>query len=183
MKYCTQCGFQLDDDAAFCTQCGTPVSNTVDGETTEDVCEAVSVDIAKQTEGAGNSESTQQHKAEAAPATEEKKDSKLSPPLIIGIAAIVTAFIPNLNYVSPILSIVGIVLGVKEVKESGSKAGLILSIIGAVCFALPVIITLVGAVVSLIGTLVTYLIYGSAALATLPPILESLFEMLERIIG
>ncbi len=35
MKFCTNCGTQLDDDAVFCTNCGTPVKTTEESATAQ----------------------------------------------------------------------------------------------------------------------------------------------------
>lgn len=52
-------------------------------------------------------------------------------PIILGIVGIVFAWLFAL--VGHITSIIGIVLGVKEYKNNGKVAGLVLSIIGEVC--------------------------------------------------
>ena len=51
--------------------------------------------------------------------------------LILGVLGIIFAWLFAL--VGHILSIIGIVLGVKEYKVSGKAAGLILSVIGEIC--------------------------------------------------
>ena len=62
-----------------------------------------------------------------APAEEEK----VSVALILGIIGIVFAWLFTL--IGHIVSIIGIVFGVKESEATGKYAGLILSIIGEVC--------------------------------------------------
>ena len=60
-----------------------------------------------------------------------KADNKTSASLILGIIGIVGAWLFAL--VGHITSVIGIVLGIKEYKETEKMAGLILSIIGEVC--------------------------------------------------
>lgn len=68
--------------------------------------------------------------ANAAPApTVTVKSSKAS--LVLGIVGIIVAWLFALA--GHIVSIIGIVLGVKEYKNSGNAVGLVLSIIGEVC--------------------------------------------------
>ena len=55
--------------------------------------------------------------------------------LVLGIIAVVFAFIPGLNFLSPIIGIVGIILAVVSRKQENTPvatAGLVLSIIGLV---------------------------------------------------
>lgn len=67
--------------------------------------------------------------APAAPAAPAVKSSKAS--LVLGIVGIVVAWLFALA--GHIVSIIGIVLGVKEYKNTGNVIGLVLSIIGEVC--------------------------------------------------
>ena len=69
-----------------------------------------------------------------------KKKSKAS--LILGILGIVFAWVFAL--VGHVLSIVGIVLGIKEYKVNGNMSGLVVSIVGEVC---AIISSVIGAVV------------------------------------
>ena len=62
-------------------------------------------------------------------------------PLILGIVGIIFAWIFAL--VGHITSIIGIVLGIKEYKETNRMTGLVLSIIGEVC---SIISSIIGAV-------------------------------------
>jgi hypothetical protein len=64
-----------------------------------------------------------------APLPSEKQGTSL--PVILGILGIVCAWLYALT--GHVLSIVGIVMGVKESRETGRQTGLILSIIGEVC--------------------------------------------------
>ena len=63
------------------------------------------------------------------PAPTNQKKVQIS--LILGIIGIVSAWLYALG--GHILSIIGIVFGVKEYKETGNMIGLVLSIIGEVC--------------------------------------------------
>ena len=61
----------------------------------------------------------------------EKSNKKTQTSLVLGIVGIVVAWLFALA--GHIVSIIGIVLGIKEYKESERMTGLILSIIGEVC--------------------------------------------------
>lgn len=63
--------------------------------------------------------------------TSAKTEKKTSTSLILGIVGIVFAWLFAL--VGHITSIIGIVLGIKEYKETEKMTGLVLSIIGEVC--------------------------------------------------
>lgn len=92
--------------AKFCTHCGNEVNEDAD------VCIKCGCWVKKNT---------------SAPANEEK--AKVS--LILGIIGIVSAWLFAL--VGHITSIIGIVIGIKEYKETEKMTGLVLSIIGEVC--------------------------------------------------
>ncbi len=64
--------------------------------------------------------------AEPAPAVKSSKAS-----LVLGIVGIIVAWLFALA--GHIVSIIGIVLGIKEYKNTGNVIGLVLSIIGEVC--------------------------------------------------
>lgn len=70
-----------------------------------------------------------------------KADKKTSVSLILGIVGIVFAWLFAL--VGHILSIIGIVMGIKEYKETEKLTGLTLSIVGEVC---SIISSIIGAV-------------------------------------
>ncbi len=59
------------------------------------------------------------------------KENQTSVSLILGIIGIVFAWIFAL--IGHIISIIGIVMGIKEYKETDKVIGLVLSIIGEVC--------------------------------------------------
>ncbi len=71
--------------------------------------------------------------------TETSKKTQIS--LILGIIGIVFAWLFAL--VGHIISIIGIVIGIKEYKETEKMTGLVLSIIGEVC---SIISSIIGAV-------------------------------------
>lgn len=66
-----------------------------------------------------------------APVSNHTQQNKTQTSLILGIIGIISAWIFAL--VGHIVSIIGIVFGVKEYKETGVITGLILSIIGESC--------------------------------------------------
>ena len=92
--------------AKFCTHCGNEINENAD------VCIKCGCMVKKNT---------------STPTNEEK--AKVS--LILGIIGIVFAWIFAL--VGHITSIIGIIIGIKEYKETEKMTGLILSIIGEVC--------------------------------------------------
>ena len=63
------------------------------------------------------------------PTTEKAEPSKA--PVVLGVLGIVCAWLFALA--GHILSIIGIVMGIKEYKKTGNMTGLVLSIIGEVC--------------------------------------------------
>lgn len=198
MKYCTNCGKELNDEAVFCTECGhSTVKNNHSTEPEEIKVEApVAEEIKKVDEDWINhindeeKDEEDEPKGKAEPKTNKdatKKSDELSLPLILGIASIITAFIPAANMLSPILGFIGIILGIKEMKSSGKKAGLVLSIVGTACFVIPTVLAVVATIFSTIfgiGTGALTLFSGFAALfAFIPEMFESFAEMFESIGG
>ena len=102
--YCTKCGKELPNDAAFCTNCGYAV------------------------QGANSDQLKNSNNTE----------NKTSISLILGIIGIVFAWLFAL--VGHITSIIGIILGIKEYKETDKITGLIISLVGEVCAILSSII-------------------------------------------
>lgn len=79
------------------------------------------------------------------PATKEQQPGKSSPAaIILGILGFIFAWLFAL--IGHVLSIIGIVLGAKEIKRSGKALGLVLSIVAEVCC---VISSLIGIVMAL----------------------------------
>lgn len=97
----------------FCTHCGNEISDE------SIVCVKCGCAVAK----SAGTKSIPTDEATTAP------NSHAS--LILGIVGIVFAFLFAL--VGHITSIIGIILGIKEYRETESMAGLVLSIIGEVC--------------------------------------------------
>ena len=84
--------------------------------------------------------------------TKNKKSSKTSSPkaaLILGILGIIFAWIFAL--IGHILSIIGIIIGIKEYKNTKKMTGLILSIIGEACSLLS---SVLGALISVLTLLI-----------------------------
>lgn len=115
MKYCRYCGKQLFDEAVFCPGCG--CAATVRPVTPPPV---------------------NPRPVTAVPVSNE---NKVSVALILGICGIVLAWLFAL--LGHGASIVGIVFGAKEYKETGKITGLTLSIVGEVC---SIISSLIGVV-------------------------------------
>ena len=102
--------------ANFCTHCGNEVNENAD------ICIKCGCKVAKTT---------------FTPADEKTQVS-----LVLGIVGIVFAWLFAL--VGHITSIIGIVIGIKEYKETEKMTGLVLSIIGEVC---SIFSSIIGAVV------------------------------------
>ncbi len=73
-----------------------------------------------------------------------KGNSKFQISLVLGIIGIVFAWLFAL--IGHVVSIIGIVIGVKEKKETGKSTGLIISVIGEIC---AVISSLIGVISTL----------------------------------
>lgn len=102
-KFCSNCGNELNENSAFCTNCGCAIPDA-----------QASAPVTPNFENVPN-----------APA----KKTQVS--MILGIIGIVFAWLFAL--VGHVLSIIGIVIGVKEYKQTGKSTGLVLSIIGESC--------------------------------------------------
>ena len=109
MKFCGNCGIQIADDANVCPNCGCP----------------------SQAPSHGAAPAPGPAPMYAPPRPVAPAVSKNYASLVLGILGIVFAWLFAL--VGHVLSIVGICLGVKELKRTGSPTGLVLSIIGEVC--------------------------------------------------
>ena len=154
MKNCPMCNAELNDDVVFCTECGETL------EVVETAPEAEVVENAP--------------KAEVI--TEAPKKNKV--PFILGIVGIalialytvlylIGSIIPYIGFLitfgagffsfaALVVSIIGIVLSVKEKKATGEKKSLVINIIALVLsilipIVLPIVVTLVGLVIGLLG--------------------------------
>ena len=113
-KYCPNCGNLVDDNAAFCTKCGVALQKEENNT------------YYNYDNGYGNSYNSANSNQPPIKSTSAPKTA-----LILGILGIVFSFIFAL--VGHILSIIGIVIGIKEKKTMNYSTGLTLSIIGEVC--------------------------------------------------
>ena len=102
--YCPKCGKEFKPNTVVCSNCGFSI--------------------------AGKRAAPVKRTAAAKPAAPIEEE-KASVALILGIIGIVCAWLFALA--GHIVSIIGIVFGVKESEATGKYAGLILSIIGEVC--------------------------------------------------
>ena len=132
---CTRCGKEIAAGQNFCAVCGAPVAiqqtqtqsyqNPAQhgyqqpGQTYQQPYQA-SYQAPYQPYQQGYQAPYQQPVRQSSPAS-----------LILGIVGIIFAWLFAL--VGHITSIIGIVLGIKEYRQNGKMAGLILSIIGEVC--------------------------------------------------
>ena len=110
MKFCGKCGKEMVDEAVVCPNCG----------------------CATQAPNPGPMPGPMPGPAPLyAPPQPMAPVSKSYASLVLGIIGIIFAWLFAL--VGHIVSIIGICLGVKELKRTGSPVGLVLSIIGEVC--------------------------------------------------
>ena len=125
--FCKHCGNQIPDNATFCSHCGNAV------QTTTPPTPPVNPYYAPQ-QGNG-------------------KFPVVS--LVLGILGIILAIIPSIFYIGLILSIVGLVFGVKEKAATGKGVGLVLSIIGTCIGGVYLLLALIGLIFwgSLLGSL------------------------------
>ncbi|MBR2413011.1 MAG: zinc-ribbon domain-containing protein [Clostridia bacterium] len=110
MNFCPNCGAALQAGENFCSACGTPVQ-----------------------QAPANQYAQPQENYNPYPeANQAPVENKKSPvPVVLGVLGIVFAWLFAL--IGHVLSIVGIVLGVKEYKANKNIAALVLPIIGEVC--------------------------------------------------
>ena len=172
MKNCPKCNAELNDDVVFCTECGETL------EVVETAPEAEVVENAP--------------KAEVVTEAPKKKAS-----LILGIVSLVFGvlalpghliggLIPFIGFlitgasgfgtfVSFVVSIVGLIFGVKETKAGGKKIGLILNIAALVLAVIVFILGIIGTILSLV--LVGAGMMGSSGLDFFELIEEILWEL------
>ncbi len=102
-KFCSNCGNELNENSAFCANCGCAIPDA-------------------------------QASAPDAPNLENVPNApvnKTQVSMILGIIGIVFAWL--IAIIGHVLCIIGIVIGVKEYKQTGKSTGLVLSIIGESC--------------------------------------------------
>lgn len=138
MRTCSSCGKGIADNTKFCPFCGAPcepeTKTGFDTTSQENTGEGVYYESAANT---------------AAPAGTSKGLSIAG--LVLGIVAIIFAFVPSLNIVGFICGVVGIVLSaiaISQSKKAGEKngmavAGLVLSIIS---IAIGIIVVMVACI-------------------------------------
>lgn len=118
--YCKNCGADINENAVACMSCGF-AKNSGEKFCANCGCEINSGAIICTNCGANVKSTT------AVSGTEKKTQVSM----ILGIIGIVFAWLFAL--VGHIASVIGIVFGVKEYKETNKSLGLILSIVGEVC--------------------------------------------------
>ena len=191
MKFCENCGHELNEGAAFCSNCGTkipvavqapveavipePVQEVVPEPVQEVVPEPVQEVVPEPVQEVIPEPVQEvipepvQEPAYVAPQqpvytqpvynqpvysqpvytqpVQPEKPKSSPTAMILGIIGIVVCWFFALAGHG--LSITGIILGAKEAKRTGNKAGLILSIIGEVCSCLSSLIGVIGSVVAM----------------------------------
>ena len=129
MKNCPKCGIELADEVTVCPECGEAL---------------VVVEAAPEVETAPKKKSPAKEAASKKKSPAKEADpKKKSPAKILSILSLVFACVPLTQIVGFILSIVGIVFGVKEMKASGKKKYLIMSIIATVLSIILAVVYLV----------------------------------------
>ena len=121
MKYCTQCGIQLADDAAFCTQCGAAQA----------VAEPQAPIYTNDQPPVYTNDQPPVYQPPVYDAPVQPEVKKNFTPLVLGILGIIFAWLFAL--VGHVLSIIGIITGAAECKRTGNASGLVVSIIGEAC--------------------------------------------------
>lgn len=116
---CMNCGFAKGNGNKFCANCGSEINP---GAVICVRCGANTAPVATATPGAPTAKKTQTS-------------------MILGIIGIVFAWIFAL--VGHVTSIIGIIIGAKEYKETNKSTGLILSIIGEACSILSSLIGII----------------------------------------
>ena len=131
--FCSKCGRQISDGAAFCPACGNQINyQTQNYAQPQQGYTQPQQGYAQPQQGynQGYYQPYQNSQTQSSPAS-----------MILGIVGIATAFLFAL--VGHITSIIGIVLGVKEYRRTGKNIGLILSVIGEVCSVLSSLIGII----------------------------------------
>lgn len=117
--FCKNCGTEIPNNVAFCTRCGAPVQNQAQPQP-------------QQAPQGGYYQPPQQQYYQ--PPMQQGNGKTPIVSLVLGIIGLVLAIFPTIFYIALVVSIVGIVFGVKERKTTGKAVGLVLSIIGT-CIA------------------------------------------------
>lgn len=183
MKNCPKCGVELADDAVFCTECGEKLEAAPEVEVAPEVEAAPEVEVAPEVEA-----------APAAPAAPAKKNNIPKILGFVGIGAMalylvcyLLGLIPYIGFlfslaggfftfVAFVVSIVGIILAVKDVKNGGSKSALTINIIVLVAsILLPVILFIASFIFGVIFGLLFGVTGGLMEDGFLFEILEELF--------
>ncbi|MBQ1186403.1 MAG: hypothetical protein IIX54_01780 [Clostridia bacterium] len=127
-RFCSNCGSPLYEGANACTNCGCPVNPAQPFNNTPPYNQGQPY----------NQAFNQAPQYNPYPQYNTTQPKKTSVALILGIIGIVAAWVIALA--GHILSIIGIVCGIKEYNETGNITGLVLSIVGEVCSILSSII-------------------------------------------
>ena len=133
-KYCSNCGSEVNDQAVVCIRCGCAVQNVQQSQYQQPYQQPYQGSYQQSHQQAYQQPYQQPYgQPYGRPAYPQPMNGpkKTQTSLILGIVGIVFAWLFAL--VGHITSIIGIVLGIKEYKETNNIAGLTLSIIGEVC--------------------------------------------------
>ncbi len=118
MNFCPNCGAALQAGERFCSACGTPVQQAPANQYAQ-----------PQADPFAENQAAFNPYPEANQAPAEKK--KATTPIVLGILGIVFAWL--FAIIGHVLSIIGIVTGVKAYKATKNIAALVIPIIGEVC--------------------------------------------------
>ena len=125
MKYCNNCGKQIEDGMDFCNEC----SNSFASDSNENNLDLLKEDNVIQNNEENNN--TNNNQTSEINSSNNKKEGLATASLIIGIISLILSFVFNI-FILPI-AIIGLVLGiVNKVKKGRKKAGIILNIIAIV---------------------------------------------------
>lgn len=124
MRTCSSCGKGIADNTKFCPFCGAPCEQDWNAEPEDSVGPGPFQDVYNGSDVSGSGQIS------------SSKGMSIAG-LVLGIAAIVVAFIPGISWLAWICGVVGIVLSavaISQAKKAGEKsgmavAGLVLSII------------------------------------------------------
>lgn len=124
--FCKKCGTEIPNNVAFCTRCGAPVENQAQPQQQS----TQTTYNYQPPQGAYNYQPPQQQYYQQPPMMQQGNGKAPVVSLVLGIVGLILAIIPSIFYIGLVISIVGIVFGVKERRTTGKASGLVLSIIG-----------------------------------------------------
>ena len=123
-KFCPNCGNEVNENAVICVKCGASLTPGAEEPVSEPVSEPV-IETAVPAKKAGPSKSV------------------IFGAIGLGLA-LFSIIVFGFGIFCHVFSVVGIVLGIKELKNTQNKTGLIVSIVGELLSVIKTIIFIVG---------------------------------------